>query len=142
MKPLLLFLGIDSLDAHSFASLLNFDFDFLRERFCFLVRAGLRADRGGNLDLAAGLTVETDATELVLDAHGLACAECHRLVKIPRNLFLAGICGADGLRREKQHRGEQSRNRCQTQRRSPENGQLANHYCLVSKTSSSVRCFS
>ena len=92
--------------------------------------------------LAAGLTVETDATELVLDAHGLACAECHRLVKIPRNLFLAGICGSDGLRREEQHRGEQSPNQCETQQRSPENGWNANHYGLASKTSSSVCCFS
>jgi hypothetical protein len=65
--------------------------------------------------------VETDATELVIDSHGLACAERHRLVKISRNLFLAGICGSDGLRREEQHRGEQSSNCGQTQRLSPEN---------------------
>ncbi len=75
VKPFLLFLGIDRLDAHSFAGLLNFDFDFLHEGFRFLVRAGLRANRGRNLDFAPGLTVDCDATKLVLDAHGLACAE-------------------------------------------------------------------
>src|SRR5204863_9990551 len=75
VKPFFLFLGIDSLDAYSFPGLLHFDLDFLREGLCFLVRAGLRANRGRNLDVAAGLTVEPDATELVIDAHGLASAE-------------------------------------------------------------------
>ena len=121
MKPFFLFLGIDSLDAYSFPGLLHFDLDFLREGLCFLVRAGLRANRGRNLDVAAGLTVEPDATELVIDAHGLAGAECHRLLKILRHLFLRGTCGGYGLGREEQHLGEQSRNCCQTQRLSPEN---------------------
>jgi len=34
--------------------LLHFDLDFLRERFCFSREAGLRADSGRNLDVAAG----------------------------------------------------------------------------------------
>ena len=142
VKPFLLFLGIDGLDADSFASLLYFNLDFLREGFRFLVRTRLRPDGGRNLDLAAGLTVESDATELVLDAHGLTRPERHRLLKISRHLVLRGICGGHGLGREKQHRREQSRKRGKPQRLSSENGWNTNHYRLVSKTSSSACCFS
>ncbi len=102
MKPLLLFLGIDRLDTHSFARLLHFDLDFLREGFGFLTRAGLSEYGCGNLDVAAGLAVELDASELVLDMHGLACTELHRLLKIPRHLILRGSCGVHGPRGEKQ----------------------------------------
>ena len=92
VKPTLLFLGIDCLDAHSFAGLLNFDLDFLREGFRFLVRTGLRANRGGNLHLSPGFAVQTDAPELMLDAHGLSCPERYCLLKVPGHLFLRGIC--------------------------------------------------
>jgi len=97
VKPFFLFLGIDSLDAYSFPGLLHFDLDFFREGFCFLVRAGLRANRGRNLDVAAGLTVEPDATELVIDAHGLASTERYRLLKILRHLFLRGFAAGIGF---------------------------------------------
>src|SRR6266567_875555 len=101
-KPTLFFLGIDRFDAHTFAGLLHFDLNFLREGFCFLMRAGLSEYGCGNLDVAAGLAVELDASELVLDAHRLACTELHRLLKIPRHLILRGSCGVHGPRGEKQ----------------------------------------
>src|SRR5256885_3377214 len=108
VKPFLLFLGIDGLDADSFAGLLYFNLDFLGEGFRFLVRTRLRPDGGGNLDLAAGLTVEPDVTELVLDAHGLARPERHRLLKISRHLFLRGICAGHGHGPGKQHPPEKA----------------------------------
>jgi len=59
----------------------------------------LRADSGRNLDVAAGLTVEPDAAELVIDAHGLAGAERHRLLKILRTLVAcaAGLAAFMGF---------------------------------------------
>ncbi len=142
MKPFLLFLGINRFDAHPFASLLNFDFDFLREGFCFLVRTGLCADGRRNLDVAARFAVEADTSELVLDVHRLACAERHCLLEIPGHLVLRRGCAACGLSCGEQQRGEQSCNRCETQRLSLVIWKMANHYGLASKTSSSVCCFS
>src|SRR5207244_13333011 len=135
VKPFLLFLGIDGLDADSFASLLYFNLDFFREGFRCLVRTRLRPDGGRNLDLAAGLTVESDATELVLDAHGLTRPERHRLLKISRHLVLRGICGGHGLGRGKQHRRQQSRKRGSPQPLTWENGWNPNDHRLVAKPS-------
>src|ERR1700687_797086 len=83
-----------------------------------------------NLNVAAGLAVKLDATELVFDAHRLSCAERHRLLKIPRHLLLCGICGRHGLYGEEKHRGEQARNRCRTQLTSAEIGAGAIPCCL------------
>src|SRR5713101_1267914 len=141
-KPSVFFFGINGLDAHAFARLLHFNLDFLREGFGFFAGAGLRANGGGDFDVAAGFAMKLHFPELVLNADGLAGAQRHGLLKILGNLLLTRIGRPRGFPREQEQRGEHSRNRCETQQSSPMKGRGGNHGFLASKTSSSVRCFS
>ena len=74
VKPLVLLLWINRADAHSRYRLLHFDLNFLGEGLGFLVRTGLGADDGRNLDFASGFAVNFDLAEFVLDANGLSGA--------------------------------------------------------------------
>ena len=74
MKPFVLFGRINRADADACTGLLHFNLNFLRERLGFLMRAGLRADDGGDFYLAPRFTVNFDLSEFVLDANRLAGA--------------------------------------------------------------------
>jgi hypothetical protein len=83
------------------------------------MRAGLRANCGGDFDLAARFAMEPDLAELVFDAHGLAGAQRHGLLKISRHLLLRRVLGKRGLASKEKQRRENSRNRRETQESFP-----------------------
>ena len=53
-EPALFCFGIDGANAHAVAGLLDLDFDLVGEGFGIGARAGLNANRGVDIDVAAG----------------------------------------------------------------------------------------
>jgi hypothetical protein len=89
-------LRIDSADVHAIAGFANFDLDFLREVLRVSVVAILNVNFRGDFQFMAGIAMNVDLSEAMIEAKSLIARERHSFFEVTRDLLLPRLRGESG----------------------------------------------
>ncbi len=144
-EPVAIFLRVLCAHLDALRRLLDVDLHFVGKTLRLLVRVGLRADSGGNSQLAARFAVDAHLAEFVFDAKRLPSAQGERFLEVARDLLLAGIRSARGRSGNDKQSGSAQQAAALARPKDPRSlRDLRNRagHRFTSKISSKVRCFS